>query len=225
MSASISTVLATAFLAGALALPGVGPAGRIGEFTRDPKAPRDGPGNTSRWGKQQKRWDKHRIASDIELFAACFRAGLPAAAAAAAVAESYQQGGQDEARNEGENVGDTGESGQLAQLGQLWRRVVAYSELGIEPERAWAVMHGVPGCEELASTVTLSHASGSAVADSCDRIAESLRADAADDATAAAERAGVLISIPLAAFFLPAFFVLGLAPVVIGLGSDMFGGG
>lgn len=225
MSAQISTVLAAAFFAAACALPGVGPADRIGESARDPKAPRDGPSNSRAWGKQQVRWDKHRIASDIELFAACFRAGLPAAAAAAAVAESHQHSDQNEENNQGENVGNTGESGQPAQLGQLWRRVVAYSELGIEPERAWAVMHGVPGCEELASTVTLSQSSGTAVADSCDRIADALRADAADDATAAAERAGVLISIPLAAFFLPAFFVLGLAPVVIGLGSDMFGGG
>lgn len=191
----------TAFLAAALALPGTPPHGRLTPepATREStsKTPRDGPP------------DRHRIASDIELFAACFRAGLPISAAAGAVADSY-----------GTSTGN----GELPPLALKWRRVVAFHELGVEPERAWSVMGGVPGCEELASLVALSHASGSAVADGCDRIVAKLREEAADDATAAAERAGVLISIPLAAFFLPAFFVLGLAPVVIGLGSQMFGG-
>jgi len=197
--------LPTAFFLGvALALP---PAARphsrltphTTEATHTPKAPRDGPP------------DRHRIASDIELFAACFRAGLPVSAAAGAVADSY---------GTAEHVG----GGTPSPLADKWRRVVAYHDLGVEPERAWSPLDGVPGCEELASLVTLSHTSGSAVADGCDRIVADLREEAASDATAAAERAGVLISIPLAAFFLPAFFVLGLAPVVIGLGSQMFGG-
>lgn len=196
------------FLAAAVWLPTVPPQSRItdasdrtgtpGTSMMRAKTPRDGPP------------DRHRIASDIELFAACFRAGLPAAAAAAAVAESY-------------GAPDSAESAHP--LAEKWRRVVAFDALGVEPARAWAAMDGVPGCEDLASLVTLSHSSGTAVADGCDRIAAKLREDAAADATAAAERAGVLISIPLAAFFLPAFFVLGLAPVVIGLGAEMFGGG
>lgn len=167
-----------------------------------PKHSRDGP---------LANPDRHRIASDIELFAACFRAGLPAATAAAAVSASY-----------GDDVAEP--AAEADPVGDRWRRVVAYTSLGMEPEQAWTAMDGVPGCEELASLVTLSHASGSAVADGCARIVASLRDDAADDATAAAERAGVLISIPLAVFFLPAFFVLGLAPVVVGLGTEMFGG-
>lgn len=193
---------AATFLAVALVLPSAAPQNRL---TRESEA-RESTSKTPRDGPP----DRHRIASDIELFAACFRAGLPVSVAAEAVADSYSVG----ARN-----------GELPPpLAQKWRRVVAFHELGVEPERAWSAMDGVPGCEELASLVALSHASGSAVAEGCDRIAAKLREEAADDATAAAERAGVLISIPLAAFFLPAFFVLGLAPVVIGLGSQMFGG-
>ena len=161
----------------------------------NPKTPRDGPGT------------RHRIASDIELFAACYRAGLPAATAADAVVASY----------DGTPLGDN-------TTADRWRRVVAYLSLGVEPDRAWAVMDGTPGLEQLASLVTLSHASGTAVAEGCDRIITELREAAADDATAAAERAGVLISIPLAAFFLPAFFVLGLVPVIIGLGAEVLGG-
>ena len=40
-------------------------------------------------------------------------------------------------------------------------------------------------------------------------------------ATARAERAGVLIALPLTLCFLPAFLVLGLAPVVISLGTAL----
>ncbi|MDU6013102.1 MAG: type II secretion system F family protein, partial [Corynebacterium sp.] len=36
-----------------------------------------------------------------------------------------------------------------------------------------------------------------------------------------AERAGVFIALPLAVCFLPAFIVLGLAPVVISLGAQL----
>ena len=54
-----------------------------------------------------------------------------------------------------------------------------------------------------------------------ERIASRLRDAAADDATARAERAGVLISIPLTAFFLPSFFVLGLIPTAISLGTHL----
>lgn len=197
---------AAVFLGAALALPATPPHERLTQAPSSSafasKAPRAGPP------------DRHRIASDIELFAACFRAGLPVSVAAEAVADSYESNRSHEA----------GHGVESLPLAQKWRRVVAFYDLGVEPERAWSPMDGVPGCEELASLVALSHASGSAVADGCDRIVAALREEAADDATAAAERAGVLISIPLAAFFLPAFFVLGLAPVVIGLGSQMFGG-
>mgnify|MGYP001942212230 FL=1 len=67
----------------------------------------------------------------------------------------------------------------------------------------------------------MTNSSGAALAQGCERIASNLRADAADHAKTKAERAGVLIAIPLTAFFLPAFFVLGLAPVVISLGTNL----
>ena len=93
--------------------------------------------------------------------------------------------------------------------------------LGAHPERAWSELRPLPGGADLADLVTLSNASGTALANGCTRITERLRSTSADAATAKAERAGVLIAIPLTAFFLPAFFVLGLAPVVISLGADM----
>lgn len=153
--------------------------------------PRDGPRDGPAWA------DPQRAASDITLFAACFRAGLPLPSAAGAVADTHGV-----ARSP-------------------WRTVTALSALGAPPERAWAELHAVPGGEALASLVTMSDASGTAIVDGCRRIAAELQADAADRAKAKAERAGVLIAIPLTAFFLPAFFVLGLAPVVISLGANL----
>ena len=82
-------------------------------------------------------------------------------------------------------------------------------------------LHAIPGGEALAGLVTMSNTSGTAIVDGCGRIAQQLRDDASDLATAKAERAGVLIAIPLTACFLPAFFVLGLAPVVVSLGANL----
>jgi len=141
--------------------------------------------------------DPDRCASDIALFAACFETGLPAASAAAAVAETH------------------------GAVRSPWHTVAALTALGVEPERAWAELHAIPGGEALASLVTLSTTSGSTVVEGCERIALQLRHDAEDRAKSKAERAGVLIAIPLTAFFLPAFFVLGLAPVVVSLGSQL----
>lgn len=142
-------------------------------------------------------FDPNRSASDIRLFAACAQAGLPPPHAAAAVADTY--------------AGET----------HPWHTTAALLALGAEPERAWSELSSVPGGNDLASLVTLSNTSGSTLAAGCLRIADRLRAEAADHATAKAERAGVLIAIPLTAFFLPAFFALGLAPVVISLGADL----
>ena len=150
-------------VAAALFVAPAGPGGRVTAAT--PKAPRDGP----------ERADPERCASDIELFAACVSAGLPAATAAAAVADTHG-------------------------TRSPWHTVASLTALGVEPQRAWAEIRHLPGCG---------------------RIAAQLRAGAGDRAKAKAERAGVLIAIPLTAFFLPAFFVLGLAPAVISLGTSL----
>ena len=66
-----------------------------------------------------------------------------------------------------------------------------------------------------------SHHSGAGLSNGCSRIAARLRDDGADHATAEAERAGVLIALPMTLCYLPAFFLLGLAPMVISLGTSI----
>lgn len=190
---SLTTAL---FLAAALVLPPVSPDVRVKYLRGEgPKTPRDGPRGAT------PPINAHRAAADITLFAACCEAGLPLATAAAAVADTYEE-------SDGEP-------------GSAWHTVAALTALGVDPGRAWNELHPLPGGAELAGLVTLSNSSGSAIVAGCSRIVERLQAEAADEAKEKAERAGVLIAIPLTACFLPAFFVLGLAPAVISLGSAM----
>lgn len=134
-------------------------------------------------------------AADLELFAACVDAGLSPTHAAAAVASTSTCPG--------------------------WRSTASLLALGIDADKAWHDLAQYPGLEELAALACNSHRSGAALSKGCSRIAARLRDDGADYATAAAERAGVLIALPMTLCYLPAFFLLGLAPVVIGLGTTI----
>lgn len=142
--------------------------------------------------------DPMDTAADVDLFAACLDAGLGTRDAARVVTRVAAPGHR-----------------------ERWSQAVALLSIGVGPERAFAAMADVEGLGELADLVSVSHRSGSALATACRRISEELRARAADHRTAAAERAGVFIALPLAVCFLPAFMIIGLAPVVLGMGSQL----
>lgn len=175
-----------------------------------PKTPRAGPEETpAKQGKLQLLLSKVSpqnspatdplvIAGDIELFVACVRAGLSVQQATSAVSIVADE-----------------------PTATYWKQVNSLLALGVEPERAWVHMRQLPGLQELARLVTMSEHSGAAIASGCQRLVETLRADATSNAIAKAERAGVFISLPLAMRFLPAFIVLGLVPVVISLGTQL----
>lgn len=57
------------------------------------------------------------------------------------------------------------------------------------------------------------------------RAAASVRARRLKDAQEAAARLGVRLVLPLGLFFLPAFFLIGVAPVIISMGLTVFGEG
>jgi len=138
------------------------------------------------------------IAGDIELFVACVRAGLSVQQATSAVSIVADE-----------------------PTATYWIQVNSLLALGVEPERAWVHMSQLPGLQELARLVVMSEYSGAAIASGCQRLGDTLRADATSNAIAKAERAGVFISLPMAMCFLPAFIVLGLVPVVISLGAQL----
>jgi Flp pilus assembly protein TadB len=133
-----------------------------------------------------------------DLLAAALRAGAPLDRAAAAVAEAL--GGP---------------------LGERLRRTARSLRLGAEPAEAWEHLAGIDGADRLVAAAIRSSASGGALAGALGRLADDLRADRAVAAKAAAERAGVLIVLPLGLCFLPAFLLAGLVPVLIAVLGDV----
>ncbi|HEX7322401.1 MAG TPA: type II secretion system F family protein [Mycobacterium sp.] len=114
------------------------------------------------------------------------------------------------------------------QLAQVLRRGADLLALGAGPATAWAPPpDGLPSLqtEALLRLARRSGSSGAALAAGVAGLADQCRHDASQAATAAAERAGVLIAGPLGVCFLPAFVCLGIIPVVAGLAGDVLRSG
>ncbi|WP_433557627.1 type II secretion system F family protein [Pseudonocardia xinjiangensis] len=137
------------------------------------------------------------IAGGWELLAVCLEAGLPVSIAVAAAAEPLH--------------GSTG-----AHL----RRVAGLLELGADPVEAWFAAEDVPVLATFARAAGRSAGTGAALAQVARAEGARLRADLLDSAQARSQRAAVHITGPLGLCFLPAFLVLGIAPVVIGLAGE-----
>jgi pilus assembly protein TadC len=133
-----------------------------------------------------------------DLLAAALRAGAPVDRAAFAVADAL--GGP---------------------LGERLERTARSLRLGARPAEAWAHLSDVAGAERLVAAAVRSSASGGALAGALSRLTDDLRADRGVAAEAAAQRAGVLIVLPLGLCFLPAFVLAGLVPVLVAVLGDV----
>ena len=133
-----------------------------------------------------------------DLLAAALRAGAPVDRAAGAVAEAL--GGP---------------------LGERLQRTARSLRLGADPAEACAHLSEIDGTARLIAAAIRSSASGGALAGALGRLADDLRADRAVAVEAAAQRAGVLIVLPLGLCFLPAFLLAGLVPVLIAVLGDV----
>lgn len=141
--------------------------------------------------------DAMPLAAGWDLLAACLRAGLPVPLAVRAVA------------------------GHLpGPAGVELRTVAERLALGADAQAAWDVPEMSP-LHKLARAARRSAHSGSGLAEVAVRAATEVRADVRAAAAARSQRAAVLITGPLGLCFLPAFLVLGVAPVVIGLASGL----
>ncbi len=145
---------------------------------------------------------KLRAVADLplcaDLLAAVLRAGAPVDRAAFAVADAL--GGP---------------------LGERLERTARSLRLGAGPAEAWAHLSDVTGAERLVAAAIRSSASGGALAGALTRLTDDLRADRGVAAEAAAQRAGVLIVLPLGLCFLPAFVLAGLVPVLVAVLGDV----
>ncbi|KLO28142.1 hypothetical protein ABW16_14250 [Mycolicibacter heraklionensis] len=152
--------------------------------------------------------DALAVAADLDVFALCLTAGMSVSGAAAATARHAPP-----------------------HLAGALRRGADLLALGAEPGVAWSAPSG-PAARALDPTTTAvlrlarrSGSSGAALAVGLGELAAQCRDEAAHTATAAAERAGVLIAGPLGLCFLPAFVCLGIVPVVAGLAGDVLRSG
>jgi pilus assembly protein TadC len=141
--------------------------------------------------------DLAALAGLWSLLAVCLESGLPVAAAVTATTSRL-----------------TGPAG-----GAL-RRVAGLLELGADAGDAWSAAADRPALAPFARAACRSAGTGAALAQVARAEGDRLRAELTDTCRARAERAGVLITGPLGLCFLPAFLVLGIAPVVIGLASE-----
>ncbi|MEU5210266.1 type II secretion system F family protein [Streptomyces sp. NPDC020742] len=162
-----------------------------------------------RWLARQRAAEAKRLASAAvraelapagDLLAACLAAGAGPREAAEAVGRSLD--------------------GPVA---ERLRQVAAELRLGGDGALVWRRLGVLPGAGELARCMERAGISGVPAVESVARIAAELRAEQARSATARARRAGVLVTLPLAACFLPAFLTLGVAPVLIGLATSLLG--
>ncbi|BBZ41926.1 type II secretion system F family protein [Mycobacterium conspicuum] len=150
--------------------------------------------------------DPLAVASSLDVLAVCLVAGMAVSTAAAATAPSAPP-----------------------KLAQVLRRAADLLALGADPAVAWSTASDLPAVDAqtdaLLRLARRSASSGAALADGVATLAEQSRSDAQHAASAAAERAGVLIAGPLGLCFLPAFVCLGIAPVVAGLAGDVLQSG
>lgn len=161
------------------------------------------PVRRSRGGRPARSRDPFATASALDVLSVCLTAGMTVPAAASATAAFAPRA-----------------------LGALLRRAADLLAMGADPETAWKAIAGDDeSCAAVARLARRSAFSGSALAGGAAELAEQSRQDATHAATAAAERAGVLIAGPLGLCFLPAFVCLGIAPVVAGLAGKIFGAG
>lgn len=161
---------------------------------------------------------RRELASRLDLMAACLRSGLPVAAALAAVAQACLPATTTSA------AAGPGRSAVVAG----WRpadrhpvdvlvEVAALLAVGADPLAAWHGASAHPDLASIAAAACRSATGGTALADAFTEQSQMLRRQNSDAAASAAGRAGVLMTAPLGACFLPAFLCLGLAPAIVGL--------
>ncbi|GGZ13871.1 type II secretion system F family protein [Streptomyces poonensis] len=137
-----------------------------------------------------------------DLLAACITAGASPVAAAQAVGDAL--GGP---------------------VGERLCRGAAQLRLGGEPTEAWRALGALPGAGRLARLLERADESGVPAAAPVARLAADARAERGRAATGRARRAAVMVTVPVGLCFLPAFIVVGVLPVVIGLAGGLLGGG
>lgn len=134
----------------------------------------------------------------VDLLAAVLRAGTPVDRALAVVGRALD-----------------------SPLGRRFDEVGRALRLGVHGPDGWRALADVPGAAAVIAAAVRSAESGATLAAACSRAAKELRERRDAEADAAAQRAGVLIVLPLGACFLPAFVLVGVVPILLGVLHDV----
>lgn len=108
-------------------------------------------------------------------------------------------------------------------LGAALIRAQAELRLGADPVECWQRFGRLPAAREMGRCLARASTTGSAPVAEMSRLAADLRAAHGRTALAGARRAAVLATAPLGLCFLPAFLLVGVVPVVIGLAGAVLG--
>ena len=95
--------------------------------------------------------------------------------------------------------------------------------LGVDPAAVWEALLPDPVLAPLGRTMARATRSGASVADAVDRLAVDLAAESRARREDHARAVGVKAAIPLGVCLLPAFLLIGIVPVVVGLFSTLTG--
>lgn len=193
---SAAAVVAGALVAAAwIVLTGRSSHGRLATISRRPGR-RVARGGSAGYGARTPRLRSTDLALLLDLVAAGMRAGSPPPAALHAACAALSGAHADQLR---------GVTATLA-LGASWK--VAWADLPAS-------------LRVIERALRLAWHSGAAAASLLESSADDLRRTDRRQAAAAAERLGVRLVLPLALCALPAFVLLGLAPVLLSLGMDL----
>lgn len=94
-------------------------------------------------------------------------------------------------------------------------------DVGVDPFQVWRSVAGHPQLAPLGRAVGRAHETGAPVAQAVHRLAEELRDRARADVETRARSIEVKATAPLGLCLLPAFVVLGVVPMVVGVFSSM----
>lgn len=149
------------------------------------------------------------VASTIDLLALALEGGAPTVVALEAVGAAQQAGGPG-----GHDVPSSAASASPGDVSTV-SRVAAALRWGVDERGAWAL--APPVWQPVATAFELAARCGAAPSSLLRQAATDLRVAEAERITQAGAKAGVRIVLPLGLCFLPAFILIAIVPLVLGL--------
>lgn len=168
---------------------------------------RNNPWSAARRTRQQSEAAARLCPAAADLLAACLASGADPLRAAEVVAHCLRPPGRMT------TLGDHA----AAELADRFQEVAHLLRLGGNPVTTWRVVAAEPGLRPVAEAIGRAGLTGAPPVAGIRACAKDLRKERHAASTAAARRAGVRGVAPLAGCFLPAFVLIGIVPIVLGL--------